>query len=430
MIKKLRRRIILVNMLLVGIVILMIFTVVCVNSYSNSVHELERGLSMVAEKQGMGENRFDSGNQEQLNGNNGNGNMQKNMVGKPGGDDFERPVQISSYIIVTTDKDGNITDTQESNITIDDSDLKDCVKTAIESKGFSGQISGYSLMFVKRDTVDGYVISLADSSGINTGLRNTLLLNTGLFIGSMGIIFLISFLLSSFAVKPVKTAWEQQKQFVADASHELKTPLTVILANNNIMMSHRDSTVRDEKQWLESTEEEALHMKSLIDQMLFLAKSDAGETNIEMSEVDFSEIVEGTSLNFEPVAFDKNVMIDSQIESGVTLNGNATQLNQLSHILIDNAVKYSAENSTVTIKLKKHGDNVEFSVNNLGSVISDEDLEHIFDRFYRAEKSRTTKGYGLGLSIAKKIVEGMNGKLTVQSNEEEGTTFKVICNKE
>ena len=414
-------------MLLVGIVILMIFAVVCINSYSNSVHELERGLSMVAEKEGMGENRFDGNNPSQIN-NNG-ADPEKNMIGKRG-EDFERPVQISSYIIVKTDKDGNITDTQESNITMEDSDLKECVKTAYDSKEFSGQISSYNLMFVKRDTLDGYVISLADSSGINTNLRNTLLLTTGLFIGSMGIIFLISFLLSSFAVKPVKTAWEQQKQFVADASHELKTPLTVILANNNIMMSHTDSTVKDEKQWLESTEEEAQHMKSLIDQMLFLAKSDAGETNIEMSKVDFSEIVEGTSLNFEPVAFEKGVMIDSQIESGVMLNGNATQLNQLSHILIDNAVKYSAENSTVTIKLKKHSDSVEFSVNNLGSVISEEDLEHIFDRFYRAEKSRTTKGYGLGLSIAKKIVEGMNGKLSVQSNEKDGTTFKVICNKE
>ena len=407
-------------MLLVGIVILLIFTVVCVNSYSNSVHELERGLSMVAEKEGMGENRFDGNNPGQIN-NNGD-NPEKNMIGKHG-EDFERPVQISSYIIVTTDKDGNITNTQESDITMEEADLKECVKTAIESKEFSGQISSYSLMFVKREKMDGYVISLADSSGINTDFRNTLLLTTGLFIGSMGIIFLISFLLSSFAVKPVKTAWEQQKQFVADASHELKTPLTVILANNNIMMSHTDSTVKNEKQWLESTEEEAQHMKSLIDQMLFLAKSDAGETNVEMSEVDFSEIVEGTSLNFEPVAFEKGVMIDSQLDSGVTLTGNATQLNQLSHILIDNAVKYSAENSTVTIKLKKHSDGVEFSVNNLGSVIGEEDLEHIFDRFYRAEKSRTTKGYGLGLSIAKKIVESMNGKLTVQSNEKDGTTF-------
>ena len=225
------------------------------------------------------------------------------------------------------------------------------------------------------------------------------------------------------AVKPVKKAWEQQKQFVADASHELKTPLTVILANNNIMMSHRDSTVKDEAQWLESTQEEAGHMKNLIDQMLYLAKSDAGTAAVQYSDVNFSEIVEGAALNFEPVAFEKEIMIDTEIEPDIVLNGNATELNQLVHILTDNAVKYADKETTVTIKLSKKNDRVEFSVNNFGNVISKEDMEHIFDRFYRAEKSRTTKGYGLGLSIAQRIVQSISGRLTVESTTENGTTF-------
>ena len=420
MIKKLRRRIILVNMLLVGIVILMIFAVVCVNSYSNSVRELERGLSHVADNQGFGgDMQFDKKDEFKI-----ENPEQKNDM--PDDRNMERPVQISSYIVVQVDSDGNITNTKESDLSMDESDLKKCVETVMKEQNMSGQIDGYSLMYVKHDTPDGYSISFADKSGIYSSLWNTLLLTFALFIGSMAVIFFISLVLSGFAVKPVKTAWEQQKQFVADASHELKTPLTVILANNNIMMSHTENCVKDEMQWLESTEEEAQHMKKLIDQMLFLAKSDAGETNVEMSDVDFSEIVEGASLNFEPVAFEKNVMIDGQIESGITLRGNATQLNQLTHILIDNAVKYSAENSTVTITLSKSGDTTEFSVNNHGTVIAQDDLEHIFDRFYRAEKSRTTKGYGLGLSIAQKIVQGMNGKLTAESNEQDGTTFSAV----
>ena len=420
MIKKLRRRIILVNMLLVGIVILMIFAVVCVNSYSNSVRELERGLSHVADNQGFGgDMQFDKKDEFKI-----ENPEQKNDM--PDDRNMERPVQISSYIVVQVDKDGNITSTKESDLSMDEDDLKACVETVMKEQNMSGQIGGYSLMYVKHDTPDGYSISFADNSGIYSSLWNTLLLTFALFIGSMAVIFFISLVLSGFAVKPVKTAWEQQKQFVADASHELKTPLTVILANNNIMMSHTENCVKDEMQWLESTEEEAQHMKKLIDQMLFLAKSDAGETNVEMSDVDFSEIVEGASLNFEPVAFEKNVMIDSQIESEITLRGNATQLNQLTHILIDNAVKYSAENSTVTISLSKSGDTTEFSVNNHGTVIAQDDLEHIFDRFYRAEKSRTTKGYGLGLSIAQKIVQGMNGKLTAESNEQDGTTFSAV----
>lgn len=419
MISKLRRRIILVNMLLVGIVILMIFTVVCVNSYSNSVHELERGLSHVIEEKGFGDEPFDKNEQFKV----GEPEKKDNI---PGGRDMEGPVQISSYIVVQVDKDGNITDIKESDLSMDESDLKICVEQVLSEQYLSGQISKYSLMYVKRDNMNGYTISFADNSGIYSSLTNTLLLNLGLFIGSMGVIFLISLVLSGFAVKPVKTAWEQQKQFVADASHELKTPLTVILANNNIIMSHTENTVKEEKQWLESTEEEAQHMKQLIDQMLFLAKSDAGETNIELTDVDFSEIVEGTALNFEPVAFEKNVMIDPQIENGITLHGNAMQLNQLSHILIDNAVKYANEDSTVTIKLSKTADTVEFEVNNKGNVISEDEVEHIFDRFYRAEKSRTTKGFGLGLSIAQKIVHSMNGKLIAESNEQDGTTFTAV----
>ena len=191
------------------------------------------------------------------------------------------------------------------------------------------------------------------------------------------------------------------------------------------MMSHKDSTVADERQWLESTEEEANHMKKLIDNMLFLAKSDAGETKVQLSTVDFSEMAEACALNFEPVAFEKEIMIDTDIESGITLEGDATQLNQLVHILVDNAVKYADSGTTVTIRLQKHGDKVEFSVNNKGNPIPKEDIEHIFDRFYRAEKSRTTKGYGLGLSIARRITEGMNGKILVESNIENGTTFTV-----
>jgi signal transduction histidine kinase len=148
------------------------------------------------------------------------------------------------------------------------------------------------------------------------------------------------------------------------------------------------------------------------------------------SDVEFSEIIEGTALNFEPVAFERGVMIDTQLDENVWINGNALQLKQLAHILIDNAVKYSADNSTVTVALHKSGDIATLSVNNHGKPIAEEDLEHIFDRFYRAEKSRTTKGYGLGLSIAQNIVQSMNGKITAASSEKDGTTFTVQLKSE
>ena len=419
MIRKLRARIIIINMALMGIVILAIFTTVCINSYSNAVNDMERGLNQVVGNRDFDRDRATDDNAPPF-----DKESKGSFKQKPNIHDNE-PMQISSYVIVELDDDGNITNTTENNVSIDADDLEECVKLARQSNSISGQIGDYRLMYVKHDFMEVHKIVFASNNMVFANLRNTVLVSVGLFFGSMVIIFLISLWLSGLAVKPVKKAWEQQKQFVADASHELKTPLTVILANNNIMMSHPQSRVTDERQWLESTEEEAQHMKQLIDQMLFLAKSDAGNTQVQLSEVNLSEIVEGSALNFEPVAFEREVLIDTDIRPDILMQGNQLQLNQLAHILIDNAVKYAEDNSTVTIALHKHGDGTEFTVNNKGSVISKEEMEHIFDRFYRAEKSRTTKGYGLGLAIAQRIVEDMNGKITVQSNQTDGTTFTV-----
>lgn len=425
MIKKLRRRIVLINMLLIGAVILTIIVIVNVNNYSNSVNMMERGMNQVFDKNGR--DFFDSP-PDQLNALTPDSAMPEDNGFKH--DDRHKfdnntPIQISSYVIVDVDENGNIINTTENDLTIDSETLEKCVKSALDSSKIFGQITDEGLMYLKKSDMAHSKIIFADNSFISGSLRTSVIISVLMLTGAMAVIFLISLWLSGLAVKPVKRAWEQQKQFVADASHELKTPLTVILANNNIMMSHKDSTVADERQWLESTEEEANHMKKLIDNMLFLAKSDAGETKVQLSTVDFSEMAEACALNFEPVAFEKEIMIDTDIESGITLEGDATQLNQLVHILVDNAVKYADSGTTVTIRLQKHGDKVEFSVNNKGTPIPKEDIEHIFDRFYRAEKSRTTKGYGLGLSIARRITEGMNGKILVESNIENGTTFTV-----
>lgn len=169
-------------------------------------------------------------------------------------------------------------------------------------------------------------------------------------------------------------------------------------------------------------------MKNLIDQMLFLAKSDAESSKTELTKVNVSEVIEAASLNFEPIAFEKGIMLDCEIEPDIIMDSNETMLNQLSHILIDNAIKYSVIDGIVKIKLLKQNNKLIFSVNNKGNVISKDEIVHIFDRFYRAEKSRTTKGYGLGLSIAQNITNSIGGKISVESNEENGTTFCVEWN--
>ena len=395
-------------MLLVGTVILMIFAAVCINSYSSVKIELERSLNMISERslddykrppEKFGEKRRDN-----------------------------LPSQLNSYIMVSVDNEGNILSKQESNATIDDDILNECINTAIINDNQVGEIGEYNLTYTKNVQIERTVIVFADNSSVYSTLRNIILVCVGLFIASMAVIFLISLALSGIAINPVKDAWNKQKQFVADASHELKTPLTVILANNNIMMSHKDSKVEEEIKWLQSTEEEAQHMKNLIDQMLFLAKSDAESSKTKLTKVNVSEVIEAASLNFEPIAFEKGIMLDCEIEPDIIMDSNETMLNQLSHILIDNAIKYSVIDGIVKIKLLKQNNKLIFSVNNKGNVISKDEIAHIFDRFYRAEKSRTTKGYGLGLSIAQNITNSIGGKISVESNEENGTTFCVEWN--
>lgn len=406
MIKRLRKSIILMNMSFVGIVLLLVFSIICVNNYSTSRNDLERGLSQALAHSNMGNQPPPDiiGNKERK----------------------EKNSPVNSYVAVITDKNGNIISSYENNATIADNDLQGAVNIAFESSRRSGEISEYKLMYVKDDSFEGIKIAFADTSSMYASLRNTIIICVSLFAGSMVIIFLISLALSGLAVKPVNKAWMQQKQFVADASHELKTPLTVILANNNIMMSHKNATIEEERKWLESTDDEAKHMKKLIDQMLFLAKSDAEQTKAEITDVNISEITEGTVLNFEPVAYEKNIIINYNIQPGITVRGDKTALTQLTHILIDNAVKYTDVNGRVSVTLDKAGDSCRLSVNNSGNAIAKEDLPHLFDRFYRADKSRHDGGYGLGLSIASDIVKNHRGKISVESGESNGTTFCVI----
>jgi signal transduction histidine kinase len=409
MIKKLRRNIIIINMLFVGIVILLIFAAVCINNYTTSRNNLEHGLVQVLDKKP----------------DYGDGTFVRDRIGDKDNKEQPNGLNINAYVVVEVDASGNIIETYESNVTIEETDLQAAVKIALEQNGESGEIVDYNLIFAKKDIMGKCKIAFADSRIIYSTLGNTIVVCLGLFFGGLAVVFLISLGLSWLAVKPVKKAWLQQKQFVADASHELKTPLTVILANNNIMMSHKNATIDEEKQWLESTEVEATHMKNLIDQMLFLAKSDAEQTKFEQTSLDLSEIIEGTVLNFEPIAYEKSVTINSEIEPQIMVNGDVTMLTQLSHILIDNAVKYAGIGGTVNVALSRANDGCRLSVNNSGEIISEEDLPHLFDRFYRADKARSEGGYGLGLSIAHNIVKQHKGKIEVESRENYGTTFKV-----
>ena len=219
---------------------------------------------------------------------------------------------------------------------------------------------------------------------------------------------------------------DTQKQFIADASHDLKTPLTVIMANNDIIKEHSKDSIESQMEWINSTQYEAERMRALVEKMLEIAKADAANTKLVFSEVNISELIEAISLQFEPVAFDRKVGITTDIKTGIVVNTDKDAFTRVIYTLIDNAIKYANPNTDVKVTLEQVNRHIKCMVNNKGKTISEKDAPNIFKRFYRADESRTSEGFGLGLAIAKNSCDSLGYKLDFVSNEAEGTTFEII----
>lgn len=406
MLKRLKKKMILTNMALVGIVLCVVFTAFCVNSYRDSRTRLESGLRMALE---LGEAPV------------------QQIGGRPGGGGDAPRMDFTACVVAVTDSSGAVVSAREMGASMDADTLGEAVTGALSAGGSSGTLRSLGLFYVRaetRDTAGGVKLALADATGLVSSLRRDTLTSLGLFAAGMAVVYLISLWLSTLAVRPVAEAWEKQKRFVADASHELKTPLTVILANSNILRAHAAETVASQSQWLESTEEEGARLRTLIDEMLRLASADAEERPSALTDTDVSELTQEQLLYFEPVGFEQGVSLSAEVESGVTVRSDPARLSQLIQILLDNAVKYAPSGSAVTVELNAEGKGARLRVTNGGEPIPAEDLPHIFDRFYRTDRARSEGGYGLGLAIAKGLSESMGATLTAESGEG-GTTFTV-----
>lgn len=270
------------------------------------------------------------------------------------------------------------------------------------------------------------IIALVDISAEKSLLRQLVITFSVGAMVLLVLIFLISLHFANRAIKPVADAWSKQKQFVADASHELKTPLAAINTNIDVLLSKGSNTIESEEKWLRYIKSEVGRLAELSGNLLYMAKIDS-DLQFEKTPSSISEIVEGAILNLEAVAFEKGIQLDYDIEKGIVGKVNASQITRLCLILLDNALKYSPKNEYVTIRLNKSGrDQAVLSVHNMGEPISEEDIGKIFDRFYRADKSRSTSGYGLGLAMAKEIAAIHGGKITVQSSLQNGTVFVAV----
>lgn len=273
----------------------------------------------------------------------------------------------------------------------------------------SGTLSSYNVRYVCIDVEEGIRIVCSDVS-LETQILEQLF-HTSLLVSavSLCLLFILALILAKTMLKPVEEAWERQQQFVADASHELKTPLTVILSSAEMLSEELPCTDSVQgRRWLSNITEEGQRMKRLMEDMLTLTRS---PEELVKEWIDFSELVERVVMRFEPVAFEKSLFLVDQLDEGISFLGDRDRLQQLLSILLDNAVKYSASSGEINVTLLQ-GKELVLRVQNASLPLTEQECARLFDRFYRQDASRAEQeGYGLGLPIALEIVKGHGGEI-------------------
>jgi two-component system, OmpR family, sensor histidine kinase CiaH len=267
-------------------------------------------------------------------------------------------------------------------------------------------------------------LDLEAIAAARTRLTITLaLINLGIFAAAG----FSGYFLAGRTLRPIKDMLDEQNRFITDASHELRTPLTSLKTSIEVNLRNKSLTINQAKELIQSNLEDVEYLRILSDGLLRLAYYQEPNGNMLFEKVSLKEVVENAVDKVKALALDNKIKINSKVEN-IVISGNKKSLTELLVILLDNAIKYSKQNSPVKINAFKENENTVISVSDQGIGINDKDLPFIFNRFYRAEKSRSKEnvsGYGLGLSIAKKIVEIHNGSITVKSEKGKGTTFTV-----
>lgn len=327
---------------------------------------------------------------------------------------------------ILIDENNNIKEIiNHSNNSIDTSQITNIAKNILSKNKIKDRYIGllyvakYSYAYRSTD----YLVIL-DNTKVQNRLLSSLEISILIFIILEVIIYLLSKKITNWIIKPVEESFTKQKQFIADASHELKTPLSVIIASTEALEENPKET-----KWLKNIKTEGDRMNNLITDLLELAATERTEI-YSFEEKDISKIIELSLLTFEGKAYEKNIKIDYQIKDNIKMKLDESSIKELIEILLDNAIKHSKEKSTIKVILTEENNTITLEVQNTGDPIPKGEEEKIFDRFYRIDKSRNRKEnrYGLGLAIAKNITENHNGTISASSNDNT-TTFKVLFKK-
>jgi two-component system sensor histidine kinase CiaH len=418
---KLRNRFLIVNLVTISVMMLVAFASIYMITYRDVQSDIDMDLHRIMDSNqkspgDSGRTRFDGASPDL-----------PPVDSGPMDNDNARPDRSVSFML-QTDKEWSIT-ANNSKFDMDDEFYASALQEAVAMNKDTGKftLDGSQWIFNILQTNEGALLVFLDITAQQEILTN--LIYTFTVVGSVMLIilFFTSRFFANRSITPVKEAFDKQKQFIADASHELKTPLTIINTNADVLLSNSDDTIHNQSKWLHYIKSETERMTRLTNDLLYLTEMDDSRSRMIFTKFNMSEAVENIILTMEAVIFEKHVSLNYDIEPDLTVQGNIEQIKQVVMILVDNAVKYTNSKGSVTISLKKQYNDVILSVTNTGEGIASEHLTRIFDRFYRTDASRVRKqgGYGLGLAIAKSIIEQHKGKIYAKSVVGESTTFYV-----
>ena len=299
--------------------------------------------------------------------------------------------------------------------------LRQILLDAAHTKQEQGILDEYDLRFLRVDSWWGMAYVFTDTTSDQAVLNRLNFTSLMILLVGMMSFFIIGVLLARWAVRPVERAWEQQRQFVADASHELKTPLTVILTNAELLQGE-EYDADSKEQFASSILTMSRQMRGLVEELLDQARVDHAQA--EHRRMDYSRLVSDTVLPFEPVYFEAGRELLCDVEPQITAVGNAAHLRRVVEILLDNGCKYSSPGGIVELRLCRQGKGSLLSVRSPGVAMTAQQCRDIFKRFYRMDQARAmNRSYGLGLSIAQGIVEQHRGKIWAQSQDGYNTFF-------
>lgn len=449
MIKKLRKKFIAVSMISVFIVLTLLMGIINFMNYREVITDADETISMIEENGGtmpgpMGsmanrskdgtvseDNKSDEGKAEPPEKPDGEESGSAGYASKSGNSRPEAGKAIrghkraemffdTRYFTVTFDSEGKVSSSNTERIAAIDEDQAETIAESIykggRSKGFSGNYR-YLVTDVENDSDDSDNSDKSNETGSTMvicvdcyrglgNFRSFLLYSVLVSLAGLVLVFLLVLVLSGKVVKPVAESYEKQKQFITDAGHELKTPLTVIDADISVMEMEGTKS-----EWTDDIKLQTKRLAGLTNELVYLSRMDEGR-KVERMEFPLSDVASEEVQSFAARAKVEGKTLDSDIESNVAYAGDQKMIKELISILLDNAIKYSDEEGKIDFVLKKNGSSAEIVCSNSVDTVTQEQADRMFDRFYRADASRSEKsGYGLGLSIAKAVCEAHQGSI-------------------